>query len=350
MAAPETQEKVAAVGFGAVLAAMAGPVGILIAALAVGFERAWGGDAGRPMTQEHAKQAVLDHRQWLAEDTARRASRRAARKAWLDSDADPATEPARPSTAHRFGEWLQRQRHRTAVSWDDFRRGFRDGRHAARDEWARGGSFRDVARARPDHPDADRMDWSTVQEPELPPEWRRPPPPGPVPQQPRQVPDRPAADDPPTPAPEPIPPNPQPVDPTEPVKESPVTTTTANRGPSNVDVVAKSLETMSRTVDKINAGIDDLDRLADALAQQARQTADFAANTGQATATKAATDAANAAVAKLKALVLAASQAAVQAAEEVDSARQSVKPVQKAEDDLNAVGATGEAVAPAKAA
>ncbi len=347
----ETKDAVAKVGFAAVLAAAMGPVGILVAALSIGIDRALFGEGGRETSQDLTAQQVADQRQWLAEDRAWRAKVRAARREWWDAGADPDKEPARPSTAERTGRWWRRLWARMVVAFDDFKRGFRDGWHAAKDARARGASWRETARTKPDHPDADNLDWDWAEEPTQP-----APPPAAEPdpnagQKPNQNPTQPdpakAGNPPsgPTTAPDP-PPSAAPINP----QENPVTAQPANGGQSNVDVLAASLQSMARTIDKIDAGIDDLARLADALAQQTRQAAEFATATGQSTASKAATDAANAAVAKLKALVLAASQAAAQAAEQVAAAVQSVKPVQKAEDDLNAVGATGKAVAPATAA
>ena len=167
-ASEETKEQTAKVAFVAVFGLLGGWAGVVIAAMAVGIDRAWNGDAGRAVEAASGRQAQADHRRWLAWDAAARAAYRQARRAWWDAGGDPDSRPARPSRAARAGRWVQRQRRRNAVVWDDFKTGFKAAWPVAKDEMARGGSFRAIVRARPDHPDADRLDWSGIKEPAAP--------------------------------------------------------------------------------------------------------------------------------------------------------------------------------------
>ncbi len=395
-ASEETKEAVAKAGFVAVWAAIAGPAGILVAALAVGIDRAWNGDAGRQFSNDLDRQRVADQRQWLTEDRAWREQLRADRKRWLDEGAKPEDEPARPSKAEAAGRWWRRLWARMAVGADDFKKGFREGREAAKKARDGGAGWREIVKARPEatadliecmcdnprphggHEWADNYDSRN--------RFRCPgvqagadrPADQDVDDQPTQEPDDGVVDrtcpnsqphdphrwgvlgrllrcpgvtgkapDRPNPATKP--------DPSQTTRpnstEEPMTQTTAPKGTeSNVSVLARWLQKITGTVTKVSAGVDDLDRLADALAEQVRQAREFAAHTGQATATNTALDSAMAVVTRLKALCRQASDAAAKAQEDVATAIQSTKPVLRAEDSLNAVGATGEAVAPAKAA
>ncbi len=400
-ASEETKEAVAKVGFAAFMAAAMGPVGIIIAALSVGIDRAISGEGGRQTSEDLTRQQVADQRQWLAEDRAFRERLRADRQKWLADGADPDTKPTGPSKGEAAGRWWRRLWARMVVFADDFKRGFRDGWHAAKDARSRGADWRETAKTRPDHPDADDLDWSDFDEPTPQPGT------GVEDDAPKSAP-RPAAGDGDRPAPAkkhpspdtfavcprhgpylghacpecqpqtcpvcqqtisfalggagicgccPICHNPRPcrcrTSQPEPTSEgdSPVTTTNGpTTGESNVSVLRQMLQRIGGVITKVEAGVDDLNALADSLAAQVREATEFATRTGQIAATKVALDAANAVVAKLKALVAQASEAAVEAVEQVAAARGSLRTAEAAEDSLTQAGGTGEAIATAKAA
>lgn len=152
------KETVAA-GFMAVfLTAALGGLGLVLAAIAVGTERAWNGRSGG--TADTARQGWRrtrdDHRAWLAADRRRSDEWRAARRKWWQEGADPATRPAQPKPAVRVGSGVRRWWSRLVVGAGTaagaaarFGAGCRDGWRAGQRVRRDGGTFRDVASARP---------------------------------------------------------------------------------------------------------------------------------------------------------------------------------------------------------
>lgn len=337
----ETKDKVAKVGFMAFMAAAMGPVGILVAALSVGISEAIDGDGGRGTSEDLTRQQVADQRQWLAEDRAFRERLRADRAKWLADGAKPELEPARPSTGEMVGRWWRRLWARMVVFADDFKRGFRDGWAAAKEAHRDGADWRETARTRPvpkPEPEPADADDPTVGTPADEPDPN-----------PDETPLADVIDLRKTPDPKPDP-NTSPDSSDEGEEHVTSPTGSAPKGESNVSVLREMLRRIGGNITKVEAGVDDLSALADALAAQVREATEFATRTGQIGATKAALDAANAVVQRLKQLVIAASQAAVEAVDQVASARGSLKVAESAEDALTAAGGTGDAVATAKAA
>ncbi len=387
-ASEETKDAVAKVGFAAFMAAAMGPVGIIIAALSVGISNAIDGDAGRATSEDLSRDRVEAERQWLAEDRAFRERLRADRRRWLADGADPDTKPAGPSKAEAAGRWWRRLWARMVVFADDFKRGFRDGWRAAKDARARGADWRETARTRPDKPEADDLDWSDFDEPTEDPDlvpdpkgdaatltdrqctnpnphgghiwgtavqWFRCP--GGEERPHRPGPDVPLCHTCGEPfddhiktdlgGPEPVMACPKSLN----EGEEPMTTTNGpTTGESNVSVLRQMLQRIGGVITRVEAGVDDLNALADSLAAQVREATEFATRTGQIAATKVALDSANAVVAKLKALVAQASEAAVEAVEQVATARASLRVAEAAEDTLTQAGGTGEAIATARSA
>lgn len=141
---------------------IAGGAGLVIAALAVGTERAFararsskasGGSGGG------WRKTIADHQAWLEMDRQRRRAWQQAQREWSTAGADPATRPKQPPAMVRFGMWARRAWAQVMVSADhvantvgQFRDGFRDGWTVANDVRLDGGSFRDIAGARPPAP------------------------------------------------------------------------------------------------------------------------------------------------------------------------------------------------------
>lgn len=143
-------EKTAAVFFAGFLTLALGGAGLLIAALAVGAERAWnGGRVEGNRARERSGSWLDNQRAWLDQDHQRRTARSKAYGDWLRSGADPATAPVKPSWWHRIGASARRGVAHAAVAGNDFRTGFRDGWTAGQRVRRGGGRFRDIAAARP---------------------------------------------------------------------------------------------------------------------------------------------------------------------------------------------------------
>lgn len=343
-ASEETKEKAAAVGFAAVLTMLAGPVGLFVAAVAIAAERAWNGDGGATAGREAGRQNVADHRAWLARDAAQRAAWRQARRDWWKAGADPDMRPATPSAGARFGTWCRRMWARAAVFGDDFRTEFRRTRAAQRDATARGASPWKAAKARPDHPDADRLDWSQFEEPK--PQSRPEPKPEPEPTG-EPAPD--AEPDTPQPKPEPAP-QPQPQEQPEPHpdhQEEPMTAAgTAQQGEANHVYVTQNLDRIRGFQGRIDELVDAANQERQQLMTETTAAAEHARATGQPAATLQALDEA---LAYLKAMgrslsAFAAGNAAT--AEQVGAADTGLDPARQADDTLRAAGADGRAVAP----
>lgn len=152
------QEVAAASGFALLLAAALGGFGIVLAAIAIGAERAWNGRAGGTAAKARTSwgRFLDDQRAWLDHDAQVRAARRQARRDWWQAGADPAAKPQGPPWATRIGAGLRRGLSGAAVAADvgtrgvgRFGGGFRDGWHAAQQRRAGGAGFRDVV-ATPD--------------------------------------------------------------------------------------------------------------------------------------------------------------------------------------------------------
>ncbi len=151
MTAPEQQkEKTAAVGFIAFMGLALGLAGVLVAAAAVGLERAWSnGSTERGRSAERGRSWLDNQRAWLDADHRQRLARADARRSWLESGGDPASEPAKPSLWSRIKDALRRPLAQVAVAGNDFRTGFRDGWQTANDTRKAGGSFKDIVATRP---------------------------------------------------------------------------------------------------------------------------------------------------------------------------------------------------------
>jgi hypothetical protein len=147
------KEDAAALGFMAFLALCLGGAGILIAALAVGVERAWSGRDGA--SGGGGRQSLADHRAWLDLDRDRRSAWRQARRDWWRDGADPDTRPAGPGWWRRFRDWWHRAWARTALAADRFAEGWRAGYEAARQARRNGASAWETARTRPVNEDTD---------------------------------------------------------------------------------------------------------------------------------------------------------------------------------------------------
>jgi hypothetical protein len=146
----KTKENATATGFIVLLAAAAGWAGVLVAALAVGWERAWNGRGDGAQARAASRQSRLaSHRAWLAEDAKQRERWRQRRREWWAAGADPASEPKTPALAKRSGAWVRRRWARTRIGLAEFATGFVAGWQAASEERRAGGGFRAVVRTRP---------------------------------------------------------------------------------------------------------------------------------------------------------------------------------------------------------
>lgn len=153
-----SKENVAAGLLAVVLMGALGGLGLVLAAVAVGTERAWNGRDGGTAAGARGswRRSLDDHRAWLAADRARVDEWRAARRKWWSDGADPATRPAQPSGARRFGAGARRWWSRMVIGTDRgtsaagrFWRGAREGWSAAQKVRRDGGGFRDIILVRP---------------------------------------------------------------------------------------------------------------------------------------------------------------------------------------------------------
>ncbi len=366
------REKAAAVGFVAFLGAALGPVGLLVAAVAVGVERAWGGDAGRAHTAERTRQSVADHRAWLARDRARQAAWRQARRDWYRGGADPATRPELPTGAQRAGAGVRRLWARLVVGAADFVAGCRDGWRAGRRVLDEGGTPWDAARARPVDELVELWRGELTDE-ELDLVARRlccwavatkpgggfrycgaPVEPGfiycdphldeadrePQPQSDDDGGDR-AADSDPTS-------NAGPETDGDPEMTAPTTTAPA-QGETNLQVLLLLLEQIGQHAVAISDSLDAVKSRATQVQSLTTRAEEFAAAKGAPAATRQALDAAKQMVAQLMQHLGGMSEAATAADDEVGQAVAGAKPAIDAEDLLHSSGATGDIVATATA-
>lgn len=148
---PEQKNKTAKALFIGFFGLALGWAGVLVAAVAVATESAWGGGTvERDRARERSRGWLGEQRAWLDADHKQRTARADARRQWLEAGGDPATEPAGPSRAKRVGSGIRRLLANVAVAGSDFVGGFRDGWKAAKETRASGGGFRDIASARPE--------------------------------------------------------------------------------------------------------------------------------------------------------------------------------------------------------
>jgi hypothetical protein len=152
------REDVAAFGFMAFMGLCLGGVGVVLAAVAVGVERAWNGRAGGTASSVRRGWAgtVDDHAAWLKRDRDARSAWRQARRQWWRDGASPATKPARPAAVARAGSWVHRAWSRGTVGADRvagaagrFWRGLLLGFDAAREAQRNGAGFAEIIRVRP---------------------------------------------------------------------------------------------------------------------------------------------------------------------------------------------------------
>lgn len=401
-------ENVAAGWFMVALGMALGGAGILIAALAVGTERAWRGRSDN-ITGEGWRQSAADHRVWLDRDRAAQRRWRAARRAWWRSGADPATEPARPPTAQRAGTAAHRWWARLFLSADRihnagrrFGEGWREGWAAAKAARRDGAGWVDTARTRPAVPQAaDGQGNAATPEPEPagPPAATKPSGPAerPAPTTPSAGPDAPTADGPagnadpvpPVAGPDPEgdivadvtrlpqphidayygnrPPTPseqltgtsrvpfdrQPVgwDPHITTAQTPNqqgdATVTAPTGETHLDLTAAGLRSINARLTRIAELNDALAAERAALAAEVTTENERVTANGGTAATTQAFDEANAVVDILGKHIASAADATASASDQTSAAEQGLAPARDAQDTLHSAGARGEYVSAA---
>ncbi|MET0416629.1 MAG: hypothetical protein ABW022_11480 [Actinoplanes sp.] len=151
MTAPtEAKERTAAVWFAGLMTLAMGGAGLLVAALAVGLQRAATGELAEGQRSRERRASWLGQQKaWLAADRDRRMAHAEQRRQWLAAGGDPTLEPTRPSRGQRFGAGLRRLVARTAVGASDFAKGAGEGWRAANQTRKAGGDFRQIAASRP---------------------------------------------------------------------------------------------------------------------------------------------------------------------------------------------------------
>lgn len=365
----ETQDTVAKVGFGVFMAAILGPVGIVIAALAVGIERSWTGRAGRRAGRTGGgwRAHVAAQQDYWDADRAYRARRSAAHRAWWRDGADPAKRP--PAETGRLGKWARRAWAAVAVGADRvtgagrrFAEGARDGGAAAAEARRNGGTFRDIAGARPTTtptPDGVRdftlTDLATtsatpaVATPATPAEPATPTEPaaatGAVQAATKTVTPDPVSDAEPAADTQPAPALQQ--------QEEPVTAPTAATTPvapateTNADLTAADLSEVHGALADITDGVDSIQGHKARLDAAISAAAERVDATGGTSATAAALDSARSVSAQLGAQLGALSASAVEAGDVTSAAEAGLRPAQDAQDTLHSAGASGEFVSAA---
>lgn len=336
-AGTDTKETVAAAGFAGFLALAFGPVGLLLAAIAIGVERAWdngvgGGSAGSAASRRWSN-SLAGHRAWLDWDRGQRARHAVARREWLASGGDPANAPVWPDAWQRFGLWLHRQWSRAAVSGSEFADGFGDGWAAAQKVRDDGGSFGDIATARPEV---------------------SPPPPDPAPQPARPVaePVRPPV---PQPEPQPIPiavPDPGDSSPQSaiqpaPNEGAPMTTPTIQQGETHADLILVKLDGLGRWISQAEDLNDQASATASAIEAEVAEASEYSESKDATSATKQALDEAKGVASAIRETVARLADLCAQASESVGAATVGMRPAIDAQDGLHAAGARGNVVATA---
>lgn len=122
------------------------------------------------------------------------------------------------------------------------------------------------------------------------------------------------------------------------------------QGESNATVMAQHLERISVLHTRISELTDQLAAARNELSTESASATEFAEQTGQSAQTRQALDAATAVTDQLGQHLGSVSDAATEAAEQTDTAREGLRPVEQAEDELLQAGADGRAVAAATAA
>lgn len=354
----EAKEDVAALGFMAFLALCLGGAGVLVAALAVGVERAWSGRQGGS-DGDGWGQSVADHRAWLDHDRAQRAAWRQARRQWWRDGADPAKRPAQPSWAVRAGSAARRWWARLIVSADRtyraggrFGAGFRAGWVAAQQARRAGAPAGQVARTRPgdEQPQGVVPPESTGDQPEVTPpvKWDPEPEPEAAPTPPPWA----AGEEDPTGTPQP-----EPTTDTTTAKNAggtmPTSTATpaagAPTGETNLDLVVADLAAIRGHLARIQDLNDQMGGARAALDGAVTAASERANAAGATAATRQALDEAGAVAAQLGRHVSNVSDASAAASDHVAAAEAGLKPAQDAQDTLHTAGATGEFVSAATA-
>lgn len=344
------EEQVAAGAFAVFMLMVAGPAGIVIAAMAVGLERMFnrGGRSGGSRTggsgwSGHASRV----RAAVATDRAYVRGWRDARRKWFRAGGNPDQKPRRRG---RFGQWARRAWLAviaSAAAVQRFTGGARAGARAANQRRRDGGTFREIAGARPEPTD-----------PESPASGAEPPA--------KLAQDRPTSttptetsadlDAPATPAAGTTGAVPADLATTETgttthQQEEPMSTDTAAPqaagGETNLDLTAADLTLMQSQLAAIT-------EITDALAAQRGQLDDTidrvsarAAASGGTTATLVALDAARAVSTQLRDHLSGFSDAATEAGDVTSAAEAGLTPARDAQDSLHAAGATGEFVSAA---
>lgn len=364
-------------------AAALGWAGVLVAAFAVGTEQAWsGGATERARAGERTGSWLDEQRAWLGADHQARQARAAANKSWLDSGGDPAARPAGPSRGQKAGRAARRLFANAVLGFADFARGARQGWNAADQVRRMGGTFPDVASARPQHvwscpgcglgmsaphsmpPTADTRRCPTCRGKRTEADPPNDPPSPAIPASPDDLPwrDQPLVtaddlddlichDDP----PEPVTPRTYPSgddQPDNPGPTAPATTgNPASEGApmtqpaeSNATVLAAKLTTINATVGEMVDDVDALNAFSATLHQKVQAATDLAETAGMPTETRTAADTARQAATAAKAHLDDFVTATDAATEQLTAATQGLSPVHAAEDNLHSVGADGRAL------
>lgn len=350
------KETVQAAGFVLLLGLMFGGVGIVVAALAVGVERSMSGRGGRG-TGRGWREHVSNQEDWWDADRQYRARRRIEHRKWWAEGADPANRP--DPERGRFGKFVRRAwaavvigADRVAGAGSRFGKGAQDGGRAANDVRKKGGTFREVAGARPgkpgnDDPESDDYDFGLDDYPTT--ETRREAdddvaaaarPAGVAFASATTTPQTPLAEQPDGGAP-------------PPQQEEPVTapTTTAPAqsapGDTNLDQTVVDLSALTAKLAQIEEANDALAGHGVELDGLVSQAYERAVAAGAPAATMVALDQAAAVSAELKTHLTGVSDATVAARDVTDAAIEGLAPAQDAQDTLHAAGARGEFVSAA---
>ncbi len=333
------KDTAAAVGFMAILALCAGGAGVIIAALAVGCERAWANWRGTRGSGGGWTRHLDDQQAWLAADRKRLADWRKKRRDWWADGADPQTEPERPPLSSGRGAWARRAWATVAVFADRVRsaaEAFRDGVRAgwkfARKVRDEGGTWWETAGSRPDEHDEDDWDdapdtgWFDGEQPASSPNREQQREAGP-----RTAPEPEPAD----PSASQPDPNPNPSTEGEPV-------TTSTQGETNLDCTAADLAGIQAELAAIEEHNDALAARRAALQARLATASERVESTGGTTATAQALDAARAVVDQLGQHLAGVSDSTVEASDVTQAAHAGLAPARDAQDALQAAGARGE--------
>jgi hypothetical protein len=364
----ETREAVEAGALMVFMGVCLGGLGIVLAAIAVGAERAWNdrerGSAAA--TQRAWRNTLADHRAWLDMDRQRRDTYRQARRDWWANGAK-GNPPPRPARSVRAGSWLRRTWARTAVAahWlgsmdvrfgEGFREGFETARQARRD----GAGWRETARTRPGSPnrpvEVETPDPEPVAEPAT------------DPTVPSHAADDSPASDTPDPAPDhtpredqplPVPVDPQPApaatktstpaQPEQQQEEQDMTTATTTGQPTSethLDHAILGLGSVQTSIVKIHELNDAVAAEKNALAAKVMAERERLGNKGTAAALQA-LDEADALVVLMGQQIAATADAATQVDDQANAALAGLQPAANAQDELHSSGATGELVSAA---